>query len=464
MLTRGRRHSSAARVCGVTSNSRFSYILLLGVYYRTGADFSLKEIEKEKKSSKSRGYVLGWDFHESQTCASRNLLALVHWAGDLDLTVVEPCVHNSFFNLASCITSSVVTGNSSSSKSQITPPLLFRDYFDVDYWNHQILSHNIGKPLIPWEKFIKDTPDKAIIVYTWVVEGKKLAVYIDDEIERDAIQCHRKNIEDRPQFSKTLFSKLGINITREVCFRYDKFVPMDLKWFNRQIFGNYDTTSHILVLFTHWSGTFSGRIYLNKPEYKHMKITDYLKHSPHVIKQSKKYTEHFLGGGSYVAVQLRTAKIARLLKDDQGKSQEDILHYLSETCSHEVSTALKKENSKQLLALDLGRFGDGESSLYLTTDTVEKTVPQLVASVYGDTWNWTQWEDSFAQIAGTSDSGYIAMMQKVLVSNATCIIIGGKGEFHNTLINDYKAKGKHYCVHEVCKPPSRIQQFLKWFM
>jgi len=432
-------------------------------------DFSIDKYSWKDKvnilanNGKIRGYVLGWDFDEGQTCASRNLLSLVHWASDIDLTVVEPCVHNSFFNLASCIlSSSAVKVNGSSAKRR--PPLSFRDYFDVDHWNHQILSDSIGKPLTPWEKFIKNKPDKAIIVYTWAVQGKTSAVYIDNEIERDAIQCHQRDIKDRPQFSKAMFSKLGINISREVCFRHDNFVPMDLEWFNQQIFGDHDTASRVLILFTHWTGTFKAGIYLNKPEYIHMKVNDYLKPSPHVIKQSKKYIERFLRGGSYLAVQLRTAKIARLLKDDQGKSQEDILHYLSETCSHEVSTALKNENSKRMLALDLGRFGDGESSLYLTTATVQKTIPPLVASVYGGTWNWTQWEDSFAEVAGTTDNGYIAMMQKVLVSNAACIIIGGKGEFHNTLMNDYKAKGKRYCVHEVCKPPYSIWQFFKWFL
>jgi len=406
-------------------------------------------MEEFEKSSKSRGYVLGWDFHESQTCASRNLLALVHWAGDLDLTVVEPCVHNSFFNLNNCINSSmaVTATDGSSSKS----PLLFKDYFDVEYWNHQTSLHNIGNPLVPWGEFIKSKPDKAIIVYTWATEDEKPAmVYTDDEIQRDAIECTRKT-KNRPQFSKAMFSKLGINITREVCFKYNYFKPMDLKWFNRQIFGNHDE-SGILILFTYWTGTFQGRIYLNQAKYTHMEANDYLKPSPRVIRQSQKYKERFLGGGRYVAVQLRTAKIAVILKDYQGKSQEDMLHYLSETCSHEVSAALEKENGKRLLALDLGRFGDGESSLYLTADTVEKTVPPLVASVYGSAWNWTQWEDSFAQITDTTDSGYIAMMQKVLVSDAACIIIGGDGQFHNTLMNDYKAKGKDQCVHQVCKP------------
>ena len=48
-------------------------------------------------------YVLAWDFCEGQSSASRNLLGLLHWATTIDFLVVEPCVHNSFFNMDHCI-------------------------------------------------------------------------------------------------------------------------------------------------------------------------------------------------------------------------------------------------------------------------------------------------------------------------------------------------------------------------
>ena len=440
----------------------FVAIVLLGAHFKlegrpsdldnyTAANLTGIQVGTEEATSGS--YVLSWDFREGQTSAARNLLSLVHWASDMNLTVVEPCVHNSYFSLASCInTAAAVTVNASSSSSTIMP-LLFGDYFDVDYWNHQTSSNKIGKPLLPWKEFIKDKPNEAIIVYKWVVIGKNSTVFIDNEIERDAIKCYPK--QDRHQFSKEVRNKLGITIVREVCFRYDLFVPMDVTWFNRQILGDHSRSSRFLILFTSWSGTFNGRMYLNKPEYRHAEAFDYIKPSPRVVRHSKKYTELFLKGGNYVAIIIRTIKLAIALKDIHGMSQEAVKSFITNNCSHDVSTALKETKGNRLLALDLGKFGDGDASLYLADDTVDRTVHALVNVVYGNTWNKNQWEDSFVQATGgITDAGYIAMMQKVLVSNAACIFMGGDGQFLNSLKREYSSKTKDYCIHKVCKPPN----------
>ena len=128
-----------------------------------------------------------------------------------------------------------------------------------------------------------------------------------------------------------------------------------------------------------------------------------------------------------------------------------ILHFLTVDCNRQISLALKKFKGKQLLALDIGKFGDGEASEFITNDTVSITVSKLLNIVYGNKWNWTQWEDSFVKATGgITDTGYIAMMQKELVANATCLIIGGNGEFQNTLIKEHNMRTKDHCMHKVC--------------
>ena len=62
--------------------------------FKVGATGSVCEARFE---GKNQGYVIGWDFNEGQTCASRNLLGLLHWASTMNSTVVEPCTYNSFF-------------------------------------------------------------------------------------------------------------------------------------------------------------------------------------------------------------------------------------------------------------------------------------------------------------------------------------------------------------------------------
>ena len=391
------------------------------------------------------GFVIGWDFNEGQTCASRSLLGLIHWASDLNLTVVEPCVHNSFFNLANCI--------DALNQSTLKRPLLFRDYFDIDYWNNQTLSHNIGAPLLAWENFILNIPTKeAIIVYIWRLGNKKnvkATVFINDEIERYAVGCYPVQDITKPQFTKEKFAKLGIKITREVCFRFNNFLPMNVQWFNRQILGNCKR-SNVLIVFAQWPGAFRGAVHFDKAEYEHTQAFDYIRPSPRVIEDSRNYVEQFLGGGNYVAVHLRIMKMATALKR---KSQKYIVKFLTKHCSRQVSTVLQKFKGKRFLALDLGKFGDHDpDGVVLTNDSVNEIVVSLLSNVYGDEWNQAQWEDSFVQAtSGITDSGYIAMMQKVLASNANCIVVGGVGQFQRSLMNQYSEKMKNPCVHKVCE-------------
>jgi len=433
----------------------FSSVILLAVitlvkliYYQSPLSCQQQDEDVPRRRIGDAGYqdryVVGWDFHEGQTCASRNLLSLIHWAGDINFTVVEPCVHDSFFNFGHCIQSEV----NYSFRNNL---LLFSDYFDLNYWNQQILSHKIGKALVPWEVFINDIPPEAIIVYLWPSMHTKLSVFVDGEIQRYAPGCYKQHVTPRPRFAKNLLDKLGVKVVREVCFQFDIFVPIKIEWFNKQLLGNY-TESHIMILFSYWIGTFKGRLLLNyKDWFEHREAFDFMKPSQRVVEHSKKYREQFLGEDGYVAVALRTAKIAMILKDVKHKSQTNLLHYLTEDCSHQVSLALEKVKGKRLLALDLGRFGDGEASVYITNDTVYKTVPKLVKIVYDNKWNWTQWEDSFIQATGgITDTGYIALMQKILVTNAACIIVAGEGEFQKSLIKEYKAKTKNPCIHQVC--------------
>ena len=62
------------------------------------------------------------------------------------------------------------------------------------------------------------------------------------------------------------------------------------------------------------------------------------------------------------------------------------------------------------------------------------------------------WEDSFVQATGgIVDSGYIALVQKTLVVNATCIVIAGvDSQFQNFMLSEYKARVKHPCIYRVC--------------
>ena len=329
----------------------------------------------------------------------------------------------------------------------------FGDYFDVDYWNTQVLSHHFGRPMIPWKNFITGVPCRAIVVYLWRDMGAKeptAFVRGDNTITEDAAYCINRSIKiPRPTFIKHMhmLTKFGTKVVREVCIKFNTRKLLDLKWFNEQVLGSYKP-SNVVILFAVWPGSFRGNLYFSNRALHHDTAIDFLKASHRVITDSRKYKEQFLGS-SYIAVQLRMAKIATVLKGRVPPAT--IAHYLTVDCPNELASVLRNISGKRMLALDLGRFGDG-AAFDMADDNANKIVPKLVNTVYGDKWNWTDWEDSFVQATGgIIDNGYIALVQKMLVINATCIVTAGSAsQFQNSILSEYKARVKHPCIYRIC--------------
>ena len=408
-------------------------IIIFVIFYYQGEDKFVFEYDIAEYRNQS--YVLGWGFNEGQTSASRNLLGLVHWASTIKFYVVEPCIHDSFLNMSYCFNESVKNDS-----------LNFRDYIDLDHWNQQVLLHNYGKPLAPWKQFINNLPHQAIVVYLWRKKGTR-GSFVNTEIA-DNPGCYSQIGNTRPQFVKSTLVKLGINIVREVCIHFNNFQGMDVRWFNAQVLGDY-RPPNILILFVSWPGSFQGGVYFSDTSLSHNEAYDFIKPSQRVVEDSRKYKDQFLGD-NYVAVAIRTAKLATWLAKKH-KSPAKITHFLTETCPREVSLALEKVSGRRMLALDLGRFGDRES-FDIEHGAENKIVPKFLNIVYGNKWNWTEWENSFVHAAGgITDTGYIALLQKTLVTNATCLIISGRGQFQTSLIKAYKARVKYPCIHQVCK-------------
>ena len=306
--------------------------------------------------------------------------------------------------------------------------------------------------MIPWKDFITDVPCKAIVVYLWKQRGaRQPTTFVSGNITtEDAANCINNSVTSSPSFTKNLhlLNKLDTKIVRVVCIKYDPFKAMDVQWFNEQILGDYKP-SNVVILFTVWPGIFHGRVFLSNKALNHTAAFDFMKVNQHVIADSRKYKEQFLRD-RYIAVQLRMVKIAIFLKE-KGVSSSTIVHYLTVDCPNELLSVLNRINGTRMLALDLGRFGDGDE-FDVTDDTANKIVPKLVNIVYGNIWNWTEWEDSFVQATGgIVDSGYIALVQKTLVINAVCIITAGPtGQFQRSILREYKARVQHPCIYQVC--------------
>ena len=377
------------------------------------------------------GYILGWDYYEEQTCAARNMLGLQHWATTVDFGVVEPFVWNSYYRA----TTFFRDGKS----------LRFRDYFNITEWNYQVVSAKNGKPLVTWEHFIESASRQLIVVYI-VMSSPQTSVYIDKAITKQCLSMRRG-------FDIRFLSPFNFKIVRQVCIAFNPRSPLPVHDFNNDIFGNFNV-SNVTLVFTFCPGVFGGRISLKETTFNH-KFAEWLFPSERVINDSKKYINMFLGNQEYVAVVVRSVKLGISMIKGRKMPKELFAEFLLKNCTNEIAGILSNFSGAHFLALDVGRFGDPSARSYMTPTTVKQFIASIVKTIYNGKWNTSQWEQSFiSATGGVTDSGYIASVQKTIVSRASRVIMAGSGSFLSSLqVNRKQFIGqKNGMVYSACKP------------
>ena len=395
-------------------------------------DFSVSRTNSNDfitEKTEYKGYVLGWNYYEGQTCTARNLLGLQHWASTMEFGVVEPFVRNSYLRADYFF---------SSGKS-----LRFSDYFNITEWNDQVVKMNYGKPLVTWEHFLEKASHQVIVVYIVIIQPNT-SIYVDAAITNKCMLMSKG-------FTNKTLSPFNFSVVRQVCFEFNVHSPLSVDDFNRNIFGNF-SKQDVSVVFTFVPGVFASRINLKETNLFH-KFAGWLSPSERIVQHSKNYIKKFLGNGHYVAVVVRTEKLGATLVRRNHMSKERLVEFLR-NCTTEISGLLSNFSALRFLALDLGRFGDPQARVYMTPATANHFIAGMVKIIYNVTWNSAQWEQSFVNATGgISDAGYIALVQKGIVTHATSIISAGSGSFLTTMkSNRAKLLGtKEGSIHSACK-------------
>ena len=405
----------------------YQMLVVNNVLYQEG--FGYEETQKERAITKAEkitytGYALGWDYYEEQTCAARNLVGLQRWATSLNFGVVEPFVWRSFFK---------GFGNKDS--------LRLRDYFDIDVWNHKVVTTiPNGTPLVSWEHFIKNAAHKLIVVHvmrTGSNNGTK--VYVDEQVQKETCSNSRG-------FKNAYLNKFGFKVVRQVCFKFNSGSPLPIAEFNKYVLGPYNA-SNVSIIFTFVPGISRGRINILETKY-HQKFVDWLKSSKHVTNDAKKYIDMFLSE-HYVAVALRTVKMAisvgKLLHPhDLKKTSRIILN----KCVNEIAHILSSNSTWHFMTIDLGRFGDSAALNYMSHTTATEILNKMIKVTYNNSWSQKEWENTFINATnGISDSGYIALLQKEIVSHASSLILAGGGSFQNSMSVLFKSRSTQKVIH-----------------
>ena len=361
------------------------------------------------------------------------------YAKTLGIMVVEPFAEDSTFEMIK------LAPNFSKS-------LRFGDYFDKDKWNKMVVS-NGGKPLVVWEEFISKAPRDAIILYTLKRPDleEPLTIAYDDEVQPKCKLGTLKILKDDLLWLNSTF-----NLIRTVCYLCDqnKPHPIPIEEFTAHVFGN-SKPSEVTLITVGWFGVRGTRLELQTKNKMSWALDEVPQPSRRIVKAYEAYKSRYIGDHKYIGVIFRTHHVL-YFSPKAGQLEED--KYLFQ-CSKNLSHVLNKVRAdwKIFLAYDMGAFGSINYQIKFT----ERLAPirdQIFLDVFNGSLQIKEREEMLKQAAGgITDKGFIAQLEKVIATNADCIILLGA---HSTFIRSSAVQymslhPTNKCVVSICSEQFR---------
>ena len=79
-----------------------------------------------------------------------------------------------------------------------------------------------------------------------------------------------------------------------------------------------------------------------------------------------------------------------------------------------------------------------------------EAIRSTVVTLLNNTLNFEEWEDTFMEVSGIEDRGYIAALQRTIASRADCLVLVGGGHFLELALHEYLRDHPSPCVHFIC--------------
>ena len=388
-----------------------------------------------QQSDKSDGYILPFFVNEEQTNGAKNLWQLQIWAKLVKMHVVEPFAQDSIFTMSGIA-------------PDFNNALRFGDYFDLEEWNAMVVR-TYGNPLVKWEEFITRSPRDAILLY--MAKGKftkPLTVAYDSDVDQYS-NCRTAITESDMKWIHKNF-----NITKRVCYLSagNKPQAVTIKNFNSMIFGDL-MPNKVSLIITGWEGIRNSRIYIT-PIYIFMAVFRekfFFPPSKRVLKAYKSYITQYIGNRTYVGIVFRSHHILFYNQYFKKRNFTGMSQTLLQ-CSKQLKVELDKIRPQHeiFLAIDLGTFG---SKKYSEGEKLTPLKHQIHLDVFNGSLTADQREERLKNAAGgITDRGFIAQLEKVIATNADCIILlGRKSGFVSTSLTLYLTRHPvDRCVVSIC--------------
>ena len=403
-------------------------------YVHNAINVSNTTIKPHIPDIKSKGYILPYSIFEEQTNGASNLWQLQIWAKQVGMYVVEPFAKDSLFIMHGAI-------------PKFNQSLRFGDYFDKEEWNRKVMKAG-GNPLVEWEEFITDGPRDAIILHTLKEDNINPPLTI--AYDENATVCNNGGIA----LNDMQWMKDNFNIIKTVCYLCSaKFQhPLSLEEFNSLIFSNNSfKPSQVTVIVVNWIGIRTSRVHLNPITiYTSPNSQKLLSPSKRVMAAYKAYVQQYIGDHKYVGIVFRTHHVM-FFSPLKGSFANQSKHLLE--CSKRLSNVLDKirQKWKIFLAYDMGKFG---SKKYVRDKRLAPLQKQIFLDVFNGSLQANEREEQLINAAnGMTDRGLIAQLEKVIATNADCIILlGPRSSFIRSSGSMYISQhiSSSKCVVSIC--------------
>ncbi len=379
----------------------------------------------------TKGFVLAGDYWEQFSSASRNLQNLQCWAGKLGVKVLEPYSVNSIL------------------RSIIGPlgnRLRFSDLIDLEHWNKESVRMGRGE-VVPWETFIKEASRDVILVQFKFTSGKTKTLPV--KVKKNPSKFPSREIRYKegcsPKLNNDIVSKAaGFKVIRKVCLNFEYGDALTMSEFDAMIYGPLNANK-TTVYFREWRGLSDiGRITVKQAGCSNTGLQEHMPPSPRLMKHVHHYIAKYLHNGDFIAIIARIEKAKKGLDNREGS----IEYCLTKTLEQWTQFSAKSNMSRTFLSIDMGKYG---SRSFKQNTSVLQEFNDFFRGVYGNKWSIKEWERSFEDIGDTSDSGYVALLQKMIVTRAKCILFVGGGSFQKHALALYQTRvpEDNWCIRTV---------------
>ena len=347
------------------------------------------------------GFALSLAFHDQQTWACGNLFALQHWAKTVNMTVLEPFLIHTKLKFPA---------------NEIGPSdLPLSRLYDMDHWN-EYGRKNGNAPAVPLKCFLRDAPRKLILVY---VSG--------------AVRVCKK--EEVRRGSHLLTDSFGFKVVRDVCIGARMGHHISISEFSQKILGNY-SSREVTVVFNEWSQHTVGNVLDMDLAHAPMALARELPLVPSksIMKDAAQYISRYLEN-KFVAILLRVEWLGMYSRPSVYNAT--LLTCLQKALDH-LKTAKDRTNTRSVfLGMDIGRYGSvtfAPDNYKIAQNVIEKT---FFHSVFSDDATILEWERTFEEVSQSTVPGYIALLQKSIAIQASCLLLIGSGSFQKQTLHQY---------------------------